>query len=257
MSCLCIDVNAYAGHWPSHPVNGDLIEVVASLKEVGVDRICISPLDAVWCRNPQHYNRWLLEVTRSLPEVIPVPVLDPTMETWREELDVVTNDPRVRMIKLHPAYHGYELSAVDACLETVGEKKLAVQIQTRMEDPRRQHPLQQVPDVLLKDIVEAAERHPDVRVLGGGPRWPEVQQEQERLRSLPNVFVDVSQCDGLDTIRRFCEWELGNKLLFASHAPLFIPWSAVARVVTDIDDMAAGKILGGNAAAVLGIETKA
>ncbi|MBI3919925.1 MAG: hypothetical protein HY318_00805, partial [Armatimonadetes bacterium] len=130
------------------------------------------------------------------------------------------------------------------------------QIQTRMEDPRRQHPLQQVPDISLKDIVDVAERHPDVRVLAGGPRGTEIQQEQERLRSLPNLYVDVSQCDGLDTIRIFCEGELKNKLLFASHAPLLIPWSGMARVVTDIGDEAAEMILGGNAATALRLESR-
>ena len=47
-----VDVSAFTGAWPSHPVNGRLDQVVESLKKVGVDRVMCSPLDAVWCRNP-------------------------------------------------------------------------------------------------------------------------------------------------------------------------------------------------------------
>jgi len=58
----------------------------------------------------------------------------------------------------------------------------------------------------------------------------------------------------MNTVLRFCEMGLVDKLLFGSHTPLFIPLSAVARVVIDLDAAAATKILGGNAARVLGLE---
>lgn len=254
MNNLCVDINAFAGHWPSHPVDGDVMEVVASLSSVGVDRICLSPLDAVWCRNPHHYNRWLLEVTRPLLEVLPTPVIDPTVTTWREELDAVASDSRVKMIKLHPNYSPYALTAASDCLDAAGEKGIAVLIQTRMEDPRRQHPLQQVPDLPLNEILDIAESHPGATVIAGGLAWPTIVAEKERIGELPNVFVDLSQCDGMNTVLRFCEMGLVDKLLFGSHTPLFIPLSAVARVVIDLDAAAATKILGGNAARVLGLE---
>ncbi len=40
---------------------------------------------------------------------------------------------------------------------------------------------------------------------------------------------------------------LEAKLVFGSHAPLFIPYAALGRVVTDLDDEATEAILNGNA----------
>ena len=98
-----------------------------------------------------------------------------------------------------------------------------------------------------KEIADAAERHPDLTVIIGGPRAGEITALKDRLLGLPNLYADVSQSDGLDAVKLMVEGGLRDKLLFGSHAPLFIPYSAVSRVVTDLSDEDAEAILGGNA----------
>jgi predicted TIM-barrel fold metal-dependent hydrolase len=71
------------------------------------------------------------------------------------------------------------------------------------------------------------------------------------LRALPHFYADVSQADGLDAVRLLVEEGLGDKLLFGSHAPFFIPQAALARVVIDLSDADAAAVLGGNAARAL------
>ena len=198
---MIIDINAYTGHWSTHPVEGDLDSVRASLKEYGVDRICVSPLDAAWCRNPHRFNASVIEAAAAFDDVWPVPVLDPTIATWPEELDRVQAADRVRLIKLLPAYSQYELTEADDLLAAIGKAGLAVIAQTRLEDPRRQHPLGQVPDVPAKEIADAAERHPDLTVIIGGPRAAEITGLKDKLLGLPNLYADVSQSDGLDAVK--------------------------------------------------------
>jgi predicted TIM-barrel fold metal-dependent hydrolase len=120
-------------------------------------------------------------------------------------------------------------------------------VQTRLEDPRSQHPLALVPDLPAAEVADAAARHPDLTVILGGARTAEIRALRERLHALPRFYADVSQADGLDAVRGLVEEGLGEKLLFGSHAPLFIPHAALARVVTDLPDAAAAAILGENA----------
>ena len=55
----------------------------------------------------------------------------------------------------------------------------------------------------------------------------------------------------MDSLKVFVDEGLTHKLLFGSHAPLFIPFSALARVVNDLNDDDARAILGGNAERIL------
>lgn len=248
---MVIDINAHTGHWPTHPVDGDLRAVRSSLKAVGVDRICVSPLDAAWCRNPHHDNVPLYTACEAWEDVWPVPVLDPTVPTWPSELARAKQEPRVKLVRLLPAYSAYSLAEADELLSALSEAGLAAIVQTRLEDPRRQHPLGQVPDVPAKEIASAAERHPGLTVIIGGARTGEIRGLTDRLLAAPGLYADVSQADGLDAVKGLVEEGLRDRLLFGSHAPLFIPFSAVSRVVTDLSDEDAEAILGGNAQRII------
>ena len=252
---MIIDVNAFAGHWPFSPVRGDLPAVRESLAALGVERICVSPLEAAWCRNPHRCNAALYESTAAFDDVWPVPVLDPTVTTWRAELARAASEPRVRLVRLLPTYSLYSLTVADELLRALAEAGLGALVQTRLEDPRCQHPLALVPDLAAGAVAEAAARHPELTVILGGARTTEIRALRERLRALPHFYADVSQADGLDAVRLLVEAGIGDKLLFGSHAPLFIPHAALARIVTDLSDDAAAAILGGNAARALGWES--
>jgi len=249
---MILDLNAWVGRWPFQPVAGDFNLLRRSLADVGVDRIFASPLDAVWCRNPHRYNEMLYRGASTTDNVWPVPILDPTVATWPKELDRATRELRARFVKLVPRVSAYELTIADELLAAVAAQGLGVIVQTRMEDPRRQHPLAQVADLPMSDIVEAAERHPHLTVIAGGPRTGEVLGQANRLMDLPNCYADTSQCDGVDALLQLAEAGLVEKLVFGSHAPMFIPHSAVSRVVMDLGDDDAAAILGGNAMRILG-----
>jgi predicted TIM-barrel fold metal-dependent hydrolase len=249
---MIVDVAAFAGAWPSHPVHGRLVDVVDSLKPAGVDRVMCSPLDAVWCRNPHLYNGPLLLACKGREDLTAVPIIDPTLATWTSEIDEAVGSG-VRAIRVLPNYHSYALSEVDALWDAVAANNLVTFVQTRMEDPRRQHPLALVADAPVGDIVELSRLRPELKLVIGGARTGEIRSAREALDSQEGLYADVSQADGLDAIRVLVKDGLTAKLLFGSHAPLFIPHSAVARVVTDIDDGPAKAILGGNAAALFGM----
>ncbi len=249
---MFIDINAWAGPWPALiDVPYDPASVRSSLRAYGVERIFMSPLAAAWSTNPHLCNPVVYAASDEYDDISPVPILDPTLPTWREELEKATGHSAVRMIKLLPGYGEYDLAVADDLLVEAGQADLVVTVQVRIDDPRRHHPLALVPDVPARDVVEAAERHPDLKLVIGGASAATVRDLASRLRALPGLYVDTSQVDGMDRVTMLLDEGLGDRLLFGSHAPVFMPAAAVARVLNDLPDDAAMAIMRDNAAELL------
>ena len=251
---MIIDVNAWTGPWPTLVnVPHDAASVRASLRAYGVERIFLAPLAAAWSANPHLCNAVVYEAASEFEDISPVPVVDPTLPTWREELEKAAGHRAVRMIKLLPGYGGYELVVADDLLAEAGRADLAVTVQVRIEDPRRQHPLAQVPDYSTQVVVEAAKRHPSLKLVIGGASAAALREFAAQVRDLPGLYADTSQVDGVDSVKMFVEDGLGNKLLFGSHAPVFMPAALIARVLIDLRDDTAVGILEDNASGLLSV----
>ena len=250
---MIIDVNAWTGPWPALVnVPHDVASVRASIREYGVERIFMAPLAAAWSTSPHLCNSVVYEAADEYDDLSPVPVIDPTLPTWPEELAKAAGHRAVRMIKLLPGNGGYDLAAADEMFEEVGRASLVVMVQIRIDDPRRQHPLAQVPDVPAEEVVKAAERHLDLKLILGGAGADTLRDLAEQVRDLPGLYADTSQVDGVDSVKMLVDEGIGRKLLYGSHAPVFMPPAAVARVLNDLPDELAVGIMEENAEGLLG-----
>lgn len=249
---MVIDCNASYGPWLFRPPCDDTVgDVWRTLQTAGVDQAYLASLHSVWCRDPHAPNLTLLTDTAARPETRPVPTLDPTVHTWRDHLALLGRAAEVKMVRLLPAYGPYELDEADEMLDECRRLGVAVQVQTRLDDPRRHHPRAMVPDVLAADILRIARRFPSLTVLIGGARFAELLGLTDQILELNLVYADTSQCDGMDALKVLCEAGLSDRLVYGSHAPLFEVSSGLRRVVDDLDDATAEKILGGNAQQML------
>jgi len=234
---MIIDVNAWTGPWsPLVNVPYDVASVRSSLREYGMERVFMAPLAAAWSANPHLCNTVVYEAAEKYGDISPVPVIDPTLPTWPEELAKAAGHRAFRMIKLLPGYGGYDLAGADELFKEAGRVNLIVMIQIRIEDPRRHHPMAQVPDVPAGDVVEAAKRHPDLKLVIGGASAATLREFAAQVRNLPGLYADTSQVDGVDSVKMLVDAGIGGKLLFGSHAPVFMPAAALARVLTDLPD---------------------
>ena len=254
-----VDVSAWTGTWSSQGVSAAASVVRRDLKDAGIDvaRVCdllFASLDGVWSPNPHLANADVYEAAERWEDVFPVPVIDPTIATWEAEVERARAHPGVRLVKCLPSYTPFQLDDSGPLAEALVEADLALVVQIRIEDQRRQHALAQVPDVSIQEVVELAQRHADLTVIAAGAAWSAISGMADVLMETVNLYADVSQADGMDSVRLFVERGLQDKLLFGTHAPLFIPRAAVARVVADLDDGPAGAILGGNAEALLRLD---
>jgi uncharacterized protein len=243
---MIIDINAWFGCWGTSPCCQEISQVRDSLMQIGVEQIHLSSLQAAWSHNPHLLNKQLYKASRDYPEICPVPILDPTIPSWREELTHASHTPHTCWVKLLPPYSRYSLEQANELFISLTQASLGVIVQVRIEDPRHQHPLAQVADFPAKEIVKAAARHPGLPFIIGGAGYTVLTELKQAFSDLPNLYADTSQIDGLEGLKMLVEQGLGDRLIFGSHAPLFIPLAGLARVVNDLDEASALLILSGN-----------
>jgi predicted TIM-barrel fold metal-dependent hydrolase len=245
-----VDFSAWTGHWGSFPVPGSVEQVRDAVRRVGVERICLAPLDAVWGHNPHVCNEVVYQAARRHADITAVPVIDPTIATWEGEVQRAV-EGRAGFVKLCPAYSGYSVDAAADLFAQLADVELPVMVQVRIEDARRNHPLAVVADVAVDGITAMAQRYRELTVIVGGAATASLLGLAQALPDIPNLFADISQADGMDALQRLVDAGLGERLLFGTHAPLFEPLGALARVLPELDDGTARAILSGNAAAIL------
>lgn len=246
-----VDFTAFCGPYPRRPIGQEPAELFRRLAEFGVDRVFASRLEALWFENPHDANRLAESASDAPPGLIRTPVLDPSLGTWREELDRLAARGPLPIVRLHPNYHGYTLADAAPALAALATRGVIAQIVVRVDDPRRQHPRAQVPDVPPATIREAAARHPKLKILLSGASTPALNALTKDMPTARNLWADTSQADGSDAVAGLMRGPWRDRLVFGTHAPLFLPEAAFARVVLDLDDASADLILRGNAVAFL------
>ena len=246
---MFIDINAWAGMWPGKPnIPSQIKPIQTLLSQYGIEYIFMASLDAPWSGSP-HLSNSIIYETEQYDHISPVPVIDPTLPTWPIELDKAG----VKIIKLLPNYCCFKLKEADELFEEASLKGIIVMVQVRMEDPRRHHTLARVPDVPIKDIMDVAESYPKLKIILGGVNTPSCFNLIPQLRAKPDIYLDTSQLDGMDSIKMLVEKGLESQLLFGSHAPMFMPAAGIARVLNDLPDEIAMAIMRDNAAKLLNI----
>ncbi|MCS6862080.1 MAG: amidohydrolase [Abditibacteriales bacterium] len=240
-----IDVNAYRDSYPFRP--GVLaLEFDLTYRgfegSLAVVSLLVSPLRAIFWEEPQTANEYAHADIRSyqqkraagaeIPNQLLVAVINPTLRNWERSLEQSHKELGAVAIKLHPNYHTYHLtdSAARELLRACGEKGLPVIVQMRMQDTRSHHPLMQVPDVDINEVLEAAAATPQTTFVIGGIKWGEASSKANDINALPNVWLDISQCEVADVLRRLIRLFGAGKLLFGTHAPLFYIKSALLKL---------------------------
>jgi len=228
-----IDINTFIGHWPFRRLPTSMPdELWDSLQDYGIERALVSPIEGIFYEEPQIANEMLASQLCGRIELMQAAVLNPTLVNWRRSLRQCYEKYHIRAVKLHPNYQTYRLedSAARKLLAAVGEMGLPVIIQLRINDTRSHHKLMQVPDVPVSDAIEAAKAFPQVKIVLGGVKWAEVAGNVEKIKALPNLWLDISQMETMDGLRRMIDLYGVERLLFGTHAPFFYIRSAIIKL---------------------------
>lgn len=224
------DANTWTGRWPFAFLDEHTPRTLAvHLREHGIGRALVSPLDAVFAPEPDPANYQLLRTTKSKPGLIPVPVINPTLANWREEVAEAAADARVRAMRLLPAYHNYRLGAraVDELAAELVRRKLRLIVQVRLIDERHEYHSLGIKPVPAADVGELVRRHPKLKVLASGLLRSEILTV---LPKHPRLLADLSFAEWHETMRHLLAKVPARQLVFATHTPFLITAAARAKM---------------------------
>jgi hypothetical protein len=224
------DANTWTGRWPfSFAEAYTPRTLVAHLARLGVSRALVSPLDAVFAPAPQPANRALIAAARGLRALVPVPVINPTLAGWREDLAEITADPRVRAVRLLPNYHDYKLDhpEVDTLVAALAKRRLRLIVQMQLIDHRHEYHALTIKPVPADDLAALLKRHRNRPVLASGLLRPDLLKLAPRHA---NLLADLSFAEWHDTMEHLLARVSPRQLAFASHTPLLITAAARAKL---------------------------
>lgn len=226
------DANTWTGAWPfSFADTHTPRSLAAHLARHGIRRALVSPMAAVFAPAPQPANRALLADTRRLHALVPVPLINPALASWRDDLAELARDARVRAVRLLPNYHDYRLDApaVDELVAALQRRRLRLIVQMRMIDHRHEYHALTIKPVPVADLAALLRRHPTLSVLAGGLLRTEVLALAPRQ---PRLLADLSFAEWHDTLAHLLARVPARQLVFASHTPLLITAATRAKLDT-------------------------
>jgi predicted TIM-barrel fold metal-dependent hydrolase len=227
-----IDVNVYLSRWPFRRLPCDeTTALMDKLRKAGVKQAWCGSFDGLLHKDIAGVNSRLADECKSQrsgeqPLLIPFGTVNPKLPDWRDDLRRCTEVHKMPGIRLHPNYHGYKLDNPDfaALLSLAAEKKLIVQLAIRMEDPRTQHPLLQVPDVDAAPLESLVKQLPGLRLIilsGLMPLHPELVDKL----CAAGVSFDIATLEGIAGIAKLLNSVPMERILFGSYFPFFA-WEA-------------------------------
>ena len=214
------DANCFLGRWPFQ-LGRELTaaELTRHLARCGVNRAAVSPLDAAFQPEPMPANRRLFSAVRSVAELVPVPVVQPVLASWREQLDEC-RAAGARAIRLMPAYHNYRLGrrGLDAFMQAVGDCGLRLVVTARMEDERGRYFALNIKGLPLTEMAAFLRRFPGHRPLITGLSLGELLK---LAGECDNFHSDLAYVEHMALAEMLRGKVAAARLMFGSLAPLY------------------------------------
>ena len=226
-----VDASSFLGQWPFRPSWLAQAEaLVAAAREQGIAACLVAPTAALLVDDPSAANAALCRVAERWPELRPVAMWNPSMPNAAAVVSAAA-ESGAAAVKLAPNYHRYELDpvALGPALDALERSGLVACIQLRVEDRRQARLL--CPDVAIDAALSFAQARPAIRWMLCGARTNELHAAAERVDAAGNVWLGLSNADGLACLEALAGTVRPDRLLFATHMPFFYPQAARFKLV--------------------------
>lgn len=245
---MIIDTNIYLSRWPFRRLPGDEpADLVAKLRQRNVVQAWAGSFDGMLYRDIAGVNIRLAQACRDYGEgmLIPFGSINPKLPDWRDDVQRCGEEHKMRGIRLHPNYHGYNLDdpVFAELLKLATAHRLIVQLALCMEDPRTQLPLMRVPPLDIAPLANVVKKTPGLRLeLLNCPSH--ISKEEFRaLLDAGDVYSEISMVEGVAGLSRLVNHVPLPRVLFGSYYPFFYFESALIKVQESGLDEAAQKAI--------------
>ena len=245
---MLFDANAHLGTWPFTLVAPmGPAKLAAHLRANGIGRAAVSPIAAILAPDPMPANRALMAAVKRTPSLLPIPVINPALASWREQLEAAVSGP-ARAAKLFPNYHNYRLEArrLEPFFAAAHERRLRLLVSARVEDDRHRYFGLRVTMVPKESIISFLGAYPDLNPLILGLGLGEVRAVAAKR---DNFSTDTSFIEWIESITELSREFPARRILLGSHTPFFVTRGSIAKVTgAHLPAATRATIGGGNAA---------
>ncbi len=221
------DCHVYLGSSPFRSLEGENTNTfVNRMMQRGVAEIWAGAFEGLLRRDVAGVNRQLAEKCRAHAILRPCGTINLALPAWQDDVKRCAEDHGMRVIRLHPNYHGYTLEspAFRELLALAAKKRLLVQLVAQMEDERTQHPNVSVAAVDLAPLAAIMKEAQDARVMLLNANAAMVLKH---LQGCPNVWLDFAMIEGVGGVENLLKSWPAERVVFGSYAPVFY-WESAA-----------------------------
>jgi predicted TIM-barrel fold metal-dependent hydrolase len=215
-----IDCHVYFGAHPFRRLGAEnALEFTAALQKRGVTEAWAGAFEGLLRRDVAAVN---LELAAKCQNTLfrTCGTVNLALPAWQDDVRRCADEHGMRVIRLHPNYHGYTLEtpAFRELLTLAGKHRLLIQLVAQMEDERTQHPQVRAAPVDLKPLAAIMREMKDARVMLLNANAAMVLRH---LQDCPNVWLDFAMIEGVGGVENLLKSWPEERVVFGSFAPVF------------------------------------
>jgi len=214
-SARLTDCHVYLGQHPFRQLEDE-----QSFLKQPVTEAWAGAFEGLLRRDVAEVNRQLAQRCKTNATLRPCGTINLALPDWQDDVKRCVEVHGMRVLRLHPNYHGYTLEApaFGELLALAVKHHVLIQIVVQMEDERTQHPQVRVAPVDLHPLPTILREIKDARVMVLNANAAMVLKY---LQDCPNVWLDFAMIEGVGGVANLLmTWPL-DRLVFGSFAPVF------------------------------------
>ena len=242
---MIVDFCAYLGDWPAYELSHRTPEGLLRLMDrCGLGAACVSLASGMLTFDVRESNeRLALMVEAHRARLWPLGALDLTTPTWRDDLEDGIGRLGLFGFRLHPNYHGYNLTSPEAvdCAARLAEAGCPLFIALYVDEERFQHPALRVPNVAVDEITQLIQGAPRTTFVLNSLKIEHALPLLESGETMDHVYFDINAMDmPFDGLQSLVNAHGAERLLFGSQMPFLYP--EAARMVLEYSGLSSADI---------------